>query len=182
MDIKVGGSNKQTPEQHWNSAQLGLVMKDILAKELSLGFNVLVWRHIAISISRRHLPEGYQFKRDYSLHEGNTAMDLQASHTSNRASISYARDKIAGPGFSNILTNEFRAISRSWHAFLGFGGVALPPRNGPCTGYGEVAISGQTIQKRARELELMEMNTFLRSERMLRKKKSRTQQDQENLS
>ena len=112
-------------------------------------------------------------------------MDLQASHTSNRASITYARDRTAGPGFSNILTNEFRTISRSWHAFLGFGGVALPPRNGPGTGHKEVTVSVQTVQKRAREAEVAELNTFLRSERMqemLRKKRSRTQQNQEDVS
>lgn len=166
-DSKASSSHGQLAEQHWNSAQLGLVIKDILAKELSPGLNVLKWRHIAISISRRHLAEGYQFKRDYSLHEGNTAMDLQASHTSNRASITYARDRRAGPGFSNVLTNEFRTISRSWHAFLGFGGVALPPRNGPETRRGLATVSVQTVLKRAQEAEVAELNTFLKNERML---------------
>jgi hypothetical protein len=170
---KSGCSEDQPYEQHWDPAHLGMVIKDILAKELSSGFQVLIWRHVAISISRRHLPEGFQFNRDYSLPEGNTAMDLQASHSSNRAAISYARDRTAGPGFSSMLMNEFRAISRTWHAFLGFDGVALPPRNGPGTGHGETAISSRSLQKRAREVEVTELNTFLRSEIMLRQKRSR---------
>jgi hypothetical protein len=108
--------------------QLGQVIKDILTKELSPGFQVLTWRHLDIAISRRHLPEVCQFKRDYSLEEGNTAMDLQAAHTLKRASCTYARDKTAGPWSSSMLTPEFRALSRGWHAFLGFGGVQLLPR------------------------------------------------------
>jgi hypothetical protein len=58
---------------------------------------VLTWRYLAIAMSIRHLPEGSQFKRDYSLHEGNAAIDLQAAHMSNQASCLYAQDKTAGP-------------------------------------------------------------------------------------
>ena len=179
---KADSNHNQSSEQPWKSAQLGLVIKNVMAKALGLALTVLIWRHVAISISRKHLPEGLQFRRDYSLHEGSTAMDLQASHSSNRAAISYARDRRVGPGFSSTLTNEFRTISRSWHAFLGFGGVTLPPRNGPGTGYGEVTISNRSIQKRARETEVAELNNFLRGERILRYKRSRKQQDKDNLT
>jgi hypothetical protein len=164
---------REHQEKHWDAAQLGQVIKDILASELSPGMQVLTWRHLAIAMSIRHLPEGSRFKRDYSLHEGNAAMDLQAAHTSNRASCSYARDKTAGPWSTNMLTHEFRTISRNWHAFLGFGGVPLPPRSESKIWLRGRAVPAAPLQKRAVDDDAAELNNFLRGNVMLRTKKQR---------
>jgi hypothetical protein len=58
-----------------------------------------LWRHTAIAISRRHLPEGQHLKRDYGPDKKDAAMDLQAAHTSRMARSYYARDiRVSGSG------------------------------------------------------------------------------------
>jgi hypothetical protein len=64
------------PEQPWPSLHLGVVFKKLLAVMLSTTITVLLWRHAAIAMSRKHLPKGLQFKRDYSMNEGDAIMDL----------------------------------------------------------------------------------------------------------
>lgn len=115
-------------EEPWASSHLGVVIKKLLAAALSTTISVLLWRHAAIAMSRKHLPEGFQFKRDYSLNEEDAIMDLQSTHSSRRAAITYARSRDEGPGFRKMLRDNCRALSRAWHTFLGFGTV-LPPRD-----------------------------------------------------
>lgn len=87
-----------TQEEPWESDRLGSVIKEEFKRGLSTPASIILWRHTAIAISRRHLPEGNKFKRDYGHDERNTAMDLQAAHTSRMAGICYARDMREGPG------------------------------------------------------------------------------------
>ena len=48
---KADSNHNQSSEQPWKSAQLGLVIKNVMAKALGLALTVLIWRHVAISIS-----------------------------------------------------------------------------------------------------------------------------------
>jgi hypothetical protein len=118
----------QQPEKAWESKELGQIIAAEFKRGLETDANIMLWRHSAIGISRRHLPDKHKFKRDYSVDEGSTAMDLQAAHTSRMASISYAREGRDGPGQLFLLRHEYREISRAWHSCLGFG-VPLAPRN-----------------------------------------------------
>jgi hypothetical protein len=106
-------------EEPWESAQLGLVIKEAFRRGLQTTASTLLWRHASIAISRRHLPEGYKFKRDYGPDEENSAIDLQAAHTSRMAGVCYARDVREGYGHVASLRSEFRGLSRNWHTCLG---------------------------------------------------------------
>jgi hypothetical protein len=106
-------------EEPWESAQLGLVIKEAFRRGLQTKASTLLWRHASIAISRRHLPEGYKFKRDYGPDEENSAIDLQAAHTSRMAGVCYARDVREGYGHVASLRSEFRGLSRNWHTCLG---------------------------------------------------------------
>jgi hypothetical protein len=115
-------------EEPWESAQLGLVIKEAFRRGLRTEANTLLWRHASIAISRRHLPEGYKFKRDYGLDKESSAIDLQAAHTSRMAGSCYARDVREAHGHVASIRAEYRQLSRSWHTCMGFG-VLLPPRD-----------------------------------------------------
>lgn len=74
-------------EEPWESGRLSAVMKEEFRRGLNTTLSIVLWRHAAIAISRRHLPEGTGFKRDYGPDEYNAAMDSQAAHTSSVAGI-----------------------------------------------------------------------------------------------
>jgi hypothetical protein len=169
-----GSEQNVVREEPWESDRLGSVIKEEFKRGLNTTASIILWRHTAIAISRRHLPEGNKFKRDYGLDERNTAMDLQAAHTSRMAGICYARDMREGPGQTASLRAEFRALSRSWHTCLGFG-VPLPPRDMAdlCDGV-EAAVSQDSVRystcgdKRSREEVEQQLNDWMRGESLLR--------------
>ena len=96
---------------------------------LGAAIGILVWRHLAIAISRYHLPEGSQFSRDTGQAElkEDAAIDLQAAHSSKTAAINYGRTFTEGRGFTHLMRWRFRTISRQWHRFL-LTDSKLPPR------------------------------------------------------
>ena len=63
---------KGTGDEPWDSTRLSRVMKREFEAELGLSMTISAYRHLAIAISRRHLPCG-GFKRDYGLE--NTKFD-----------------------------------------------------------------------------------------------------------
>lgn len=93
VSSKAKANPQRTPnsegEEPWESKQLGLVIAEEFKRCLKMTVTIILWRHCAIAISRRHLPEGNKFKRDYSVNEGNSAMDLQAAHSSKMAGAIY---------------------------------------------------------------------------------------------
>jgi hypothetical protein len=92
--------------------------------------NITLWQHIAIAISRRHLGRA-KFRRDYGSEPAPTWVSEQTGHTVIVAGNVYARGIEEAPGHVASARAEFRALSRSWHTFLGFGmflGV-LPPNS-----------------------------------------------------
>lgn len=82
--------------------------------------SIVVWRHLAIAISRKHLACG-GFKRDYGMDE--TAFDNQSCHSSRTAGSVYARGLKEAVGHIEARRASYRKVSQEWHAFLGF----LPP-------------------------------------------------------
>lgn len=168
-------------DEPWRSSQLGEIIAETMKRDLKTKANVLLWRHAAIAISRRHLPEGRQFKRDYRPDEKNAVMDLQAAHTSQMAGSCYARDVREGRGHVASIRAEYRQLSRSWHTCLGFG-VPLPPRNKLEEPSGELfteagareAPQGYVNEhKRSREDLEEELNNWIREEAVLRVKRQR---------
>ncbi|KAF3031161.1 hypothetical protein E8E11_000485 [Didymella keratinophila] len=131
-------------------------------------------------MSRKHLPEGFQFKRDYGMNEGDAIIDLQSAYTSKRAAISYARSRDEGPGFSKMLCDDYRSLSCAWHTFLGFGTV-LPPWGGTQAAAPALAqdptlaepTAASAIKRKREELE-RELRGWVRDEQLLRPKRRRT--------
>lgn len=162
-------------EQPWSSLHLGVVFKKLLAVMLSTTVTVLLWRHAAIAMSRKHLPEGLQFKRDYSMNEGDAIMDLQSTHTSKRAALSYARSRDEGPGFSKMIRDDYRCLSRAWHTFLGFGTV-LPPRDSVQVPQAPEIAASAVVEPKKREREELEreLKGWVRGDRLLRLKRRNT--------
>jgi hypothetical protein len=99
--------------------------------------SILIYRHIAIVISRQHLPSG-GFKKDYGVDK--KIADEQATHGTWVAGTVYARGLQEAPRHIKMRSIEYRAVSREWHSFLGFRvylGVRKRPlsechKNGSC--------------------------------------------------
>jgi hypothetical protein len=112
--------------QPWHSDRLSKMLSDQFREYLNTSANIVIWRHAAIAISRKHI-SGRGFKRDYSVKDEEAMMDGQAGHSSILAGQIYARGIEEAPGHVASARAEYRDISRRWHTILGFG-VALEPR------------------------------------------------------
>lgn len=100
----------------WSSQRLSAVLKRATSSKFNVPLTLSTYRHVAIAFSRRHIAGG-GFKRDY---DTDKAIDEQATHTSWTAGRLYARGLEEAPGHVEARRAEFRAVSRRWHAFLGF--------------------------------------------------------------
>jgi hypothetical protein len=80
---------------------IGIRLTNVLAKEfkehLDTEVAILLWRHAAIVISRRHLRQ-VKFSKDYGIKTRQTWNDVQAGHLSHLASTVYARRIEEAPG------------------------------------------------------------------------------------
>jgi hypothetical protein len=101
----------------WDTNRLSKVIAREAAFHLDTKLNILSYRHLAIAISRQHLPCG-GFKRDYGVDK--KLADEQASHGSWIAGTVYARGLQEAPGHVKMRSMEYRSVSRAWHSFLGF--------------------------------------------------------------
>jgi hypothetical protein len=107
-----------------------------------VAFNIPVYRHLAIAISRKHLA-GSGFKRDY----GPENLDTQATHTPWTAGRIYARGLEEAPGHVQARRAEYRKISQEWHRFLGFLPSTLPSRKRPLS---DITNHYDTVSKRVK--------------------------------
>lgn len=144
-----------------------MVIKERLAAALSTTITVLLWRHAAIAMSHKHLPEGFQFRRNYGVKEGDAIVDLQSAHTLKRAAIIYARSRDEGPGFSKTVRDDYRSPQRRlarfsgvrhcavWHCATGsgqrIGRPSSSPRTKPTSANSHLSYETETEPGRARE-------------------------------
>jgi hypothetical protein len=121
---------KATRLPHWDSSRLSNVLQQEFKAYLNTTANITLWRHAAIAISRKHLG-GLKFKRDYGSEPAPTWVAEQTGHTANVAGNVYARGIEEAPGHVELARTEYRALSRTWHSFLGFGAYlgVLPPNS-----------------------------------------------------
>jgi hypothetical protein len=101
----------------WDSSRLTKVIAREARLYLDTALGILTYRHLAIAISRQHLPCG-GFKRDYGVDK--KIADQQATHGTWIAGTVYARGLQEAPGHVKARSSEYRAVSREWHSFLGF--------------------------------------------------------------
>lgn len=115
---------------HWDSSRLSNVLQQEFKACLSTTANITTWRHAAIAISRKHLG-GAKFKRDYNSEPAPTWVAEQTGHTAYVAGNVYARGIEEAPGHVASARAEYRALSRTWHSFFGFGAYlgVLPPNS-----------------------------------------------------
>ncbi|KAA8617338.1 hypothetical protein PtrV1_10639 [Pyrenophora tritici-repentis] len=79
----------------WDSSRLTRVIAREARLYLDTTLSILIYRHLAIAISRQHLPCG-GFKRDYGVHK--KIADQQATHGTWIAGTVYARGLQEAPG------------------------------------------------------------------------------------
>jgi hypothetical protein len=104
----------------WLSSRLTEVLKSQFKMHLDTEARILTWRHAAIAINRKHLPQA-KFKKDYGIDVGSTTWnDEQAAHPAKLAGSIYARGIEEAPGHVEAARAEYRQISRAWHSWLGF--------------------------------------------------------------
>lgn len=108
-----------------DSKLLGEMIRKSFEDELDITMDVPSYRHLAIAISRKHLPCG-GFKRDYGLED--SKFDRQSTHSSWTAGSIYARGLEEAAGHVEARKAEYRSVSREWHTFLGFQPASLPLR------------------------------------------------------
>lgn len=101
----------------WDAARLSKVIARETEAHLNTRLNIMMYRHMAIAISRQHLTCG-GFKRDYGINK--KLADVQASHGSWVAGTIYARGLREAPGHIEARRREYRVVSREWYRFLGF--------------------------------------------------------------
>jgi hypothetical protein len=121
--------------ESWQPSRLTAILMREGGTHFKTPLSILIYRHIAIAISRQHLPSG-GFKRDYGFDK--KLADEQASHGTWVAGTVYARGLQEAPGHIKMRSMEYRAVSREWHSFLGFR-VFLSVRKralGDCLGQG----------------------------------------------
>ena len=131
--IAPAGAKRAAKLPYWDSSWLSRVLQYEFQLCLNTTANIILWRHAAIAISRRHLG-GAKFKRDYGSEPAPTWVSEQTGHTALVAGNVYACRIEEAPGHVASARAEFRALSRSWHAFLGFRmflGI-LPPNSFKC--------------------------------------------------
>jgi hypothetical protein len=105
-------------EDSWEPGRLRAMLAREAEAHLGTKMNISLYRHAAIAFSRVHLPCG-GFKRDYGVND--SYIDQQGGHTSWTAGTVYARGLQEAPGHVEGRQIQYRAISREWHGFLGFG-------------------------------------------------------------
>jgi hypothetical protein len=103
--------------ESWKASRLTSVLSREGGAHFKTPLNILIYRHIAIAISRQHLSSG-GFKRDYGVDK--KLADEQATHGTWVAGTVYARGLQEAPGHVKMRSTEYRIISREWHSFLGF--------------------------------------------------------------
>ena len=107
------------PKGHaaWDSQRLTNMLQRETKVHLKVELGIMMYRHMAIAISRQHLKCG-GFKRDYGVDK--KLVDEQATHGTWFAGTIYARGLQEAPGHVKARKAEYRAVSREWHNFLGF--------------------------------------------------------------
>jgi hypothetical protein len=103
--------------ESWKASRLTSVLSREGRAHFETPLNILIYRHIAIAISRQHLLSG-GFKRDYGVDK--KLADEQATHGTWVAGTVYARGLQEAPGHVKMRSMEYRIVSREWHSFLGF--------------------------------------------------------------
>jgi hypothetical protein len=115
-------------ETSWAAARLTKVLEREASIHLQTKLNTAVYRHLAIAISRAHLPGG-SFQREYQIEQ--RVLDRQAAHDSWQAAITYARQVGDCGGHVEQRREQYRKASCEWHRFLGFQSPLLAPRKRP---------------------------------------------------
>ncbi|KAI7722752.1 hypothetical protein KC353_g226 [Hortaea werneckii] len=96
----------------WDSSRLSRVMQRETKEALGVAMNIQVYRHLAVAMSRKHLPCG-GFKRDYGIDD--CKVDSQGSHTTWTAGTVYARGLEEAAGHVEARKSEYRKVSQEWH-------------------------------------------------------------------
>jgi hypothetical protein len=102
---------KGQKSEPWPSSRLTNVLAQQFQQHLHTEANILLWRHAAIAISRRHLRQA-KFGKDYGTDTPGTWNDAQTAHAASTACMVYARGIEEAPGYVASARAEYQQISR----------------------------------------------------------------------
>ncbi|MGC0591129.1 DEAD/DEAH box helicase, partial [Salmonella enterica] len=125
QDIRATeGFSDWIKERKWTSDRARRMMQRHSERLMQTKVGLSGWRQMAIAISNRYLNNSFKEEgfgeEDEDDIEDNPA-DLQAGHGTHVAGMIYARELQQGNFGTAARRDQFRAISRQWHRFLGFG-------------------------------------------------------------
>ncbi|KAK3933608.1 P-loop containing nucleoside triphosphate hydrolase protein [Diplogelasinospora grovesii] len=126
--INEEGFQQWIRARKWTSDRMRRIMQQHSARFVGCNIGVSAWRQIAVGISNRYLNkafkaserEGFEDEEDEDGVE-DSIWDLQAGHGTHVAGMVYARELEQGVYGTAARRDQFRAVSRQWHRFLGFG-------------------------------------------------------------
>ena len=114
---------------YWTPNQISEAIHSAFTTRLRISINISKWRHIYTAIVRQYLksPDLHGFLKistenpiapDYSSQSEDDIADLQASHTSKVAGLTYGRLLLEIPGQIHTKREKFRQISLWMHQFF----------------------------------------------------------------
>lgn len=109
-------------KEEWKSEYLSKVLVRETSLRIGVKINILDYRHLAISIGRKHLRwEGWSESRLDGDGEDSEddVYDVQAGHSSRVANKVYGIRTDMVRGINEQTLVQFRKISLQWHKFLG---------------------------------------------------------------
>lgn len=115
-------------QSSWSATRLSKILERESSIHMDTKLNTSIYRHVAIAMSRAHLPGG-SFKRKYPIEQ--RVLDRQAAHSSWQAALTYARQVGDCDGHVEQRREQYRKASCEWHRFFGFEGSAMAPRKRP---------------------------------------------------
>lgn len=129
------GRQQPTRERPWTPDRMRRIMQQQSARYLGTQVGISAWRQIAVAISNRYLNKAFGQDAGHGgdeedEDEADNMADLQAGHSTHVAGMIYARELQQGTLGTAAKRDGFRAVSRQWHRFLGFGA----DDRGPATG------------------------------------------------
>lgn len=121
---ETAGFKDWIKERKWTSDRARRIMQRHSERLMETKLGLSAWRQMAIAISNRYLHKAFKEEgfgdEDEDEVEDDPA-DLQAGHGTHVAGMIYARELQQGNFGTATRREQFRAVSRRWHRFLGFG-------------------------------------------------------------
>jgi superfamily II DNA helicase RecQ len=115
-------------ESTWSNDHIRRILTSHSERLMGSRITISAWRQIAVAIARRYMNSAFGSDEtggpgedEIDADADDDAVDLQVGHGSLVAGMIYARELQQATFGTQKARDKFRAVSRAWHHFLGFG-------------------------------------------------------------